>query len=82
MKVFALFVAAFAYTALFFVSVRSTVAWWRGDPGLGLIDYALIGLLPVLAWIWLHYLSIFRKGCDSGSCALPEDREGPPNSGS
>ena len=43
MKVFALFVAAFAYAALFFVSVHSTVVWWRGDPGSGLIDYALIG---------------------------------------
>ncbi|MEZ5619163.1 MAG: hypothetical protein R3E40_12925 [Rhodocyclaceae bacterium] len=82
MKVFALFVAAFAYTVLFFMSVRSTVAWWQGEAETGLINYALIGLLPVLAWIWLHYLSIFRKGCDSGSCALPEDREGPPNSGS
>ncbi len=80
MRRFLLLVAGFAYMVLLIEAVRATVAWWRGEAELGMLDYALIGALPVLAWIWWRYLSMFRKNCGKAACALPEDRGDPPRS--
>jgi hypothetical protein len=71
-----LLAAGFAYMVLLIEAVRATVAWWRGEAALGLTDYALIGALPVLAWIWWRYLSMFRKDCGKAACSLPEERSG------
>lgn len=76
MRRFLLLVAGFAYMVLLIEAVRATVAWWRGEAELGMPDYALIGALPVLAWIWWRYLSMFRKDCGKAACSLPEERSG------
>ena len=66
-----LLLAGFAYMVLLIEAVRATVAWWRGEAALGPADYALIGALPLLAWVWFRYFSMFRKGCAKGVCAPP-----------
>jgi hypothetical protein len=76
MRRFALLAAGFAYMVLLIEAVRATVAWWRGEAALGPADYALIGALPLLAWIWWRYLSMFRKDCGKAACSLPEERSG------
>ena len=73
MRRLALLAAGFAYMVLLIEAVRATVAWWRGETALGMLDYALIGALPVLAWIWWRHLSMFRKDCSKAACMLPED---------
>ncbi len=72
-----LLAAGFAYMVLLIEAVRATVAWWRGEAALGALDYALIGALPVLAWIWWRHLSMFRKDCGKGACAAPADPRPP-----
>lgn len=82
MRRLVLLLAAFAYMVLLIEAVRATVAWWRGEAALGPLDFALIGLLPLLVWVWLRYFSVFRKDCSKGACLLPEERGGPrPGSG-
>ena len=82
MRRLVLLAAGFAYMVLFIESVRATVACWRGEADLGPLDYALVGLLPLLAWIWWRYLSIFRKDCGKAACILPPDaNDRPPGSG-
>lgn len=77
-----LLLAAFAYMVLLIEAVRAAAAWWRGEAALGPLDFALIGLLPLLVWVWLRYFSVFRKDCAKGACLLPEERGGPrPGSG-
>ncbi|MBM3391755.1 MAG: hypothetical protein FJY34_07240 [Betaproteobacteria bacterium] len=71
-----LLVAGFAYMVLLIEAVRAAVAWWRGEADPGPLDFALIGLLPILAWIWWRHLSMFRKDCGKAACALPEERSG------
>jgi hypothetical protein len=44
------------------------------QPGWG--DIVLLGLLPVLAWIWWRYISPFGRPCPK--CALPPDAGKPP----
>lgn len=47
-------------------------AWWRGElMALGVADVLLIASLPLLAWIYFRYLSVFGKG--RGECLLPPD---------
>lgn len=77
-----LLAAGFAYMVLLIEAVRAAAAWWRGEAELGLPDCALIGALPLLAWIWWRHLSMFRKDCGKAACALPPERGGqPPGSG-
>jgi len=71
-----LLAAGFAYMVLLIEAVRAAVAWWRGEADPGSLDFALIGLLPILAWIWWRHLSMFRKDCGKAACALPEERSG------
>lgn len=62
--------AAFGYLVLLIEAIRAAVAWWRGDlvqPAWD--DIVLMGLLPVLAWIWWRYLSPFGRDCPK--CVLP-----------
>lgn len=82
MRRLALILAAFAYMVLLIEAVRAGAAWWRGEAALALLDYALACALPLLAWVWFRYFSMFRKGCGKAACALPEDPTGPrPGSG-
>ena len=72
MKRLLLLSAAFGYLVLLIEAIRAAVAWWQGDllqPGWD--DIALLGLLPVLAWIWWRYLSPFGRDCQK--CALPPE---------
>ncbi len=78
MRRFMLLAAGFAYMVLLIEAVRSAVAWWHDEASLGAIDYLLLGALPVLAWIWWRYFSMFRKDCGKAACALPPERDGPP----
>ena len=73
MRRFALLAAGFAYMVLLIEAVRAAVAWWRGEAELRMLDYALIGALPVLAWIWWRYFSMFRNDCGKAACTLPPD---------
>lgn len=71
MRRLVLLVAGFAYMVLLIEAVRAAVAWWRGEADLGPLDFALIGLLPILAWIWWRHLSMFRKDCGKTACRPP-----------
>lgn len=73
MRRLVLLAAGFAYMVLLIEAVRAAVAWWRGETDLAPLDFALIGLLPILAWIWWRHLSMFRKDCGKAACLLPED---------
>lgn len=66
--------AAFAYLVLLIEAIRSAVAWWRAEPPLTALDYALACLLPLLIWIWLRYFSLFRRNCRREVCAPPPGR--------
>lgn len=78
MRRFMLLSAGFAYMVLLIEAVRAAVNWWRGEAVSGMLDYVLIGALPLLAWIWWRYFSMFRKDCGKAACALPPERHGPP----
>jgi hypothetical protein len=72
MKHLLLLAAGFGYLVLLIESISAAVAWWQGEmsqPGWG--DVVLLGLLPVLAWIWWRYISPFGRACPK--CALPPD---------
>jgi hypothetical protein len=70
MKRLLLLSAGFAYLVLLIEAVRAAVAWWRGElaqPAWD--DIVLLGLLPILLWIWWRYISPFGRDCQK--CALP-----------
>lgn len=70
----------FGYMVLLIESLHVGVAWWRGelnDPGP--LEWLLLGTLPLLAWIWWRYLSIFRPGCDKAQCGLPDGQAAKPS---
>jgi hypothetical protein len=71
MRRLALLAAGFAYMVLLVEAVRAAVAWWRGEAALGPLDYALLAALPLLAWVWLRHLSVFRKDCAKAACQPP-----------
>ena len=55
-------------------------AWWRGElPEAGLLDWALLASLPLLAWVYFRHLSVFGKG--RGQCLLPPDEHADPPGG-
>lgn len=73
MKRLALLALGFAYMVLLIEALRATVNWWNAvPPPPTFLDYALIALLPVLAWIWWRYLSVFN--CQR-SCRVPDQEE-------
>ena len=63
--------AGFAYMVLLIEAVRAAVAWWQGEGEPGWLDIALIGALPVLAWVWWRHLSVFRRDCGRAGCVAP-----------
>ena len=66
---------SFGYAVLLFEALRTATAWWQGElEEAGLTEYLLIAALPLLAWIWWRYLSMFRSDCAKGACAPPQDR--------
>ena len=77
MKRILLLAAGFGYLVLLIEAIRVAVAWWHGElsqPGWD--DIVLLGLLPVLAWVWWRYISPFGRACPK--CALPTDTGKPP----
>lgn len=57
---------------LLFEALRTASAWCAGElEEIGLAEYLLLAALPVLAWVWWRYLSVFRK--DKGGCSLPKE---------
>lgn len=76
-KRFLTLILAFAGMVLGIEGIRTAVDWWRGvltAPTFG--DYALIGCLPLLVWLWWHYLSPFAKGrgqCLDNACRRDEN---------
>lgn len=64
MKRLLLLAAGFAYMVLLIEAIRAAVAWWRGDlaqPGWD--DIVLLGLLPILLWVWWRHISPFGRDC-------------------
>lgn len=75
MKRAGLVLISFGYAVLLFEALRTATAWWQGElQEAGLTEYLLIAALPLLAWIWWRYFSMFRSGCAKGACAPPQDR--------
>ena len=73
-KPFTRWLLAMAYAGLFLAAVITANQWWQGE----LADprwyhWGLLACAPLLAWIYLRYLSIFAPG--KGQCLLPQDRE-------
>jgi len=70
----------FGYMVLLIESLHVAVAWWRdelNDPGP--LEWLMLGILPVLAFIWWRYLSIFRPDCAKTQCGLPDDPPAKPS---
>lgn len=65
------FVFGMAFVFSFLKSISVTVAWWKGGQVADPWDWAWIGLLPVWAFVFFRYYSIFRPGCRA--CLPPED---------
>lgn len=79
MRKLAAILLGFGYMVLLIESVRTGVAWWHGeltDPSP--LQWLMLAALPVLAWIWWRYLSVFRPGCGTAGCQLPDDRPAKP----
>lgn len=66
-----LLAAGFAYMVLLIEAVRAAVAWWQGEGEPAPLDYALVAALPLLAWVWWRYLSVFRRDCGRAGCVAP-----------
>lgn len=61
---------AFAAMVLGIEGLQRAVAWWHGTPP-GLLDFMLIGSLPLVGWLWWRFASPFGKGrgqCLDGAC--------------
>ena len=51
--------------------LRRAVDWWNAVlPAPTFLDYALMACLPVIGWLWWHFLSPFARG--RGQCLLPD----------
>ena len=74
MKPLARWLLVMAYTALVLAAVITARDWWQGDIAeMRWYHRLLLACLPLLAWIYLRYLSVFAPG--KGQCLLPQDRE-------
>lgn len=66
-----------AFGVAFLESIRAVVTWWQGG-SLADMDAVWLALFPVCLFVYLRYVSIFRRGC--GACGLEtpqDDRRGP-----
>lgn len=67
---------AFGFSVLLFEALHAALAWWNGtNEDVGWTQWLLLGSLPLLAFVWWRYLSVF--GRDRGRCLLPEERPRP-----
>ena len=74
MKPLARWLLVMAYTALALAAVITARDWWQGEiADMRWYHWLLLACLPLLAWIYLRYLSVFAPG--KGQCLLPQDRE-------
>ncbi|HSO06506.1 MAG TPA: hypothetical protein VLW45_04670 [Pelomicrobium sp.] len=58
------------------LALAAAARWWNGEP-LGPVDGIALAALPLLAWLYLTKVSVFRRG---GTCLKPdgEDRAARP----
>jgi len=69
----------FGYMVLLIESLHVGVAWWRDElTNPGPLEWLMLGILPVLGWVWFRYLSIFRPGCGKVQCGLPDSQVAKP----
>lgn len=54
--------AYFAFALMFIHGVNVVVRWWQGA-SLQHWEYVLLGLMPVLMYLFITRCSIFRKDC-------------------
>ena len=68
---------AFAGMVAGIEGLRRAIDWWNGVlPTPTLLDFTLIGCLPLVGWLWWRHLSPFGKGrgqCLDASCRRDED---------
>jgi protein-S-isoprenylcysteine O-methyltransferase Ste14 len=67
----AAFVAAIVVGLM--LAIAAAVRWWNGEP-LALLDWIALGALPLLAWLYVTKVSVFRP---AGGCLTPPDDERP-----
>lgn len=73
---------AFAFAAMVvgIEGIRRAADWWRGAlPAPSLIDYVLIGCLPLIGWLWWRFVSPFGRGrgrCLDGNCGADGKESG------
>jgi len=74
MSPFARWLLGMAYAALLLAAVITAHNWWQGEiADMRWYHWLLLSCLPLLAWIYLRYLSIFAPG--NGQCLLPPERD-------
>lgn len=72
--------AAFAFMVALIEAIRVAVAWWRGELAEpAVIDWLLLGALPLLGWIWWRYFSVFacREQCEPNPASRSETQRRP-----
>ena len=75
-KPFTRWLLGMAYAALTLAAVITAHDWWQGEiADMRWYHWLLLACLPLLAWIYLRYLSVFAPG--KGQCLLPQSREQP-----
>lgn len=72
-------VLAFAAMVIGIEGIRRAADWWHGtlaEPTFA--DWMLVACLPLVVWLWWHYVSPFGRGrgqCLDGACRAPQERE-------
>ena len=69
-KIILVFTVGMIFAVSLMKSVSVTVAWWNGGQAAGHWEWFWIGILPVLAFVFFRYYSVFRPGCRA--CLTPE----------
>jgi hypothetical protein len=49
------------------LAIAAAVRWWQGE-ALGWFDWIALAALPLLAWVYVTKVSVFRPG---GRCVAP-----------
>jgi hypothetical protein len=49
------------------LALAAAVRWWQGEP-MGWLDWIALAALPLLAWVYVTKVSVFRPG---GRCVAP-----------
>ncbi len=63
--------AVAAIVVALMLALAAAARWWNGEP-IGLLDWVALAALPLLAWLYLTKVSVFRPG---GTCLKPDGEE-------